>query len=421
MKNKKSKYQLILLLLLLIFIIQFQCTKFIIPTNSHAQKFENLVLTPPMGWNSWNYFACNVSEELIKKTVDVIVSSGLKDAGYIYINIDDCWHGKRDSLGFIHPNQERFPSGMKALSDYVHSKGLKLGIYSCAGSKTCAGYPGSRGHEYQDAITYASWGIDYLKYDWCNTENLNAIGAYTTMRDAIYSAGRPIVFSICEWGVSKPWEWGRNIGHLWRTTGDITAHFDSVVNHGTWSSFGVMQIIDKQDGLRVFAGPGHWNDPDMLEVGNGMSYSEDRAHFSMWCMLAAPLIAGNDISTMSKETVEILTNKEAIAVNQDSLGIQGYKYSKKNDLEIWFKPLSKDEWAVCFLNRRKTTENIDFLWENNSITDSFSKRDANFSKTVYTIRNLWTKKNIGTTAKSFTTQIESHDVVFLKLTPIKRK
>jgi alpha-galactosidase len=201
---------------------------------------------------------------------------------------------------------------LKALADYIHSKGLKLGIYSDAGWKTCGGRPGSRGYEYQDALMYAKWEIDYLKYDWCNTEGLNAEGAYLTMRDALFAAGRPIVFSLCEWGNNKPWEWGKNIGHLWRTTGDITACFDCVVDHGTWKSWGVMQILDMQDGLRIHAGPGHWNDPDMMEVGNGLTVNENRAHFSMWCMLAAPLIAGNDLRNMDKETLEILTNKDVI-------------------------------------------------------------------------------------------------------------
>ena len=200
-------------------------------TGARAQKFNDLARTPPMGWNSWNRFQCNVSEQLIRETADAIVSSGMKAAGYTYVNIDDCWHGQRDSLGVIHPDAQRFPSGMKALADYVHSKGLKLGIYSDAGWQTCGGRPGSRGHEYQDAVTYAGWGIDYLKYDWCNTDNLNAHGAYETMARALMSAGRPIVFSLCEWGNNKAWEWATNLGHLWRTTGDIGPCFDCLYDH----------------------------------------------------------------------------------------------------------------------------------------------------------------------------------------------
>ena len=319
--------------------------------GAHAQKFDQLALSPQMGWNSWNKFADKVNEQLIRETADAMVASGMKDAGYQYINIDDCWQGQRDAQGFIQPDAKKFPSGMKALADYVHSKGLKLGIYSDVGYKTCGGWPGSRGHEFQDALTYAQWGIDYLKYDWCNAEGLKAEGAYTTMRDALYAAGRPILFSLCEWGDNQPWLWATNVGHSWRTTGDICNCFDCKIDHKTWYQWGVLQIIDKQEGLRKYAGPGHWNDPDMLEVGNGMAVNEDRAHFSMWCMLAAPLIAGNDLRHISRETLEILTNKEVIAVNQDALGVEGFKYSAKDGVEVWFKPLSNDAWAMCFLNR----------------------------------------------------------------------
>jgi alpha-galactosidase len=385
----------------------------------NAQKFDSLALTPPMGWNSWNKFACDVSEKLIRETADAMISSGMKDAGYTYINIDDCWHGKRDSLGFIQPDPQRFPSGMKALADYIHSKGLKFGIYSCAGWQTCGGRPGSRGYEFQDAMQYAKWGVDYLKYDWCNTEALNAEGAYLTMRNALYSAGRPIVFSLCEWGNNKPWDWGKNVGHLWRTTGDIINCFDCVVDHGTWKSWGIMYILDMQEGLRIYAGPDHWNDPDMMEVGNGMSVSEDRAHFSMWCMLAAPLIAGNDLINMSKETIEILTNKEAIAINQDYPGIQGFKYSTGDSVETWFKPLSNDEWAVCFLNRSSKAKEFEFVWEEQTVVDTFSNRQANFKETTYNIRDVWAKKDAGTTKNNFTAIIESHDVVLLRLAPLR--
>jgi alpha-galactosidase len=346
---------------------------------------------------------------------EAIVSSGLKDVGYEYIVVDDCWHGERDSLGFIHPNKNHFPSGMKALIDYIHSKGLKFGIYSCAGDKTCAGKPGSRGYEYQDAITYAQWGVDYLKYDWCNTEDLNAIGAYTTMRDALYAAKRPIVFSICEWGDNKPWEWGTNIGHLWRTTGDIYDCFDCEKDHGTWSSWGVMKILDMQEGLRSYAGPGHWNDPDMLEVGNGgMTTSENRAHFSMWCMLAAPLMAGNDISNMSIQTLEILSNKDAIAVNQDSLGIQGFRYMTKDSLETWLKPLCDGDWAICFLNRSKQEKDISFNWHTH-IIDDVSKRSLDANKKIYKIVDIWSKAQMGTTKNTLKSIVQSHDVLMLRL------
>lgn len=387
----------------------------IIGANAYAQKFEKLALTPPMGWNSWNRFACDVNEKLIRETADAMVASGMKDAGYVYINLDDCWHGERDSQGFIHPDPQRFPSGMKALADYIHGKGLKFGIYSDAGWKTCAGRPGTRGREYQDALTYAQWGVDFLKYDWCNTEGLNAEGAYLTMREALYAAGRPIVFSICEWGSNKPWDWGKKIGHLWRTTGDITSCWDCEIDHGGWSSWGVMRILDMQKGLRQHAGPGHWNDPDMMEVGNGMAVNEDRAHFSMWCMLAAPLIAGNDLRNMSKETAEILTNKEVIAVNQDSLGIQGVRHSAEDDLEIWFKALANSDWAMCVLNRKSTPQKVVFDWKNESVGDALSNRDARLATTVYRLRNLWTKKDIGTTEAALTADVPGHDVLMLRL------
>lgn len=391
----------------------------ILMTTIHAQKFEGLALTPPMGWNSWNHFGCDVDEALIMETADAMVASGMKDVGYQYIIIDDCWHGERDSLGFIHPHPERFPSGMKTLADYIHSEGLKFGIYSDAGWRTCAGCPGSRGYEYQDALTYAKWGVDYLKYDWCNTEGLNARGAYLTMRDALYEAGRPIVFSICEWGNDQPWEWGKDIGHLWRTTGDIAVLFDGEEGHGTWSSWGVLQILDMRKGIRIYAGPDHWNDPDMMEVGNGMTVSEDRAHFSLWCILAAPLIAGNDLRHMNKETIKILTNKEAIEVDQDSLGIQGFKYLSMGKLEIWVKPLKRNDLAVCFMNRGKDKQKIEFDWKEHTIKDDFVQREYRFDQNEYQIHDLWAKKDIGTTEKLFVSYIASHDVIFLRLSPIR--
>jgi alpha-galactosidase len=384
--------------------------------SAASQKFENLAMTPPMGWNTWNKYACNVNEKLIREAADAMVTSGMKDAGYTYIVIDDCWHGKRDSLGFIQANPEKFPSGIKALADYIHSKGLKFGIYSDAGWKTCGGHPGSRGHEYQDAMMYAKWGVDYLKYDWCNTEALNAEGAYLTMRDALYAAGRPLIFSLCEWGSNKPWNWGAKIGHLWRTTGDITHCWDCEDNHGTWSSWGILRILDMQDGLRKYAGPGHWNDPDMMEVGNGMKVNEDRAHFSMWCMLAAPLMAGNDIAGMTKETRDILTNKEVIVIDQDPLGVQGFKFSKRDSLEIWFKPLKDGDWAACFLNRGSSPYKLDFNWATEVVKDDISNRDASFDKTTYKLRDTWLKKDIGTTQKPLKATVPGHDVLMVRLT-----
>jgi alpha-galactosidase len=372
-------------------------------------------LTPPMGWNSWNGFGCNVDEKLIRETADAIVSSGMKDASYQYLVIDDCWHGERDAQGFIHPDASRFPSGMKALGDYIHSKGLKFGIYSDVGAKTCGGRPGSRGHEYQDAITYASWGVDYLKYDWCNNEGLSAAGAYMTMRDALHATGRPIVFSLCEWGENKPWEWAKNVGHLWRTTGDITTCWDCEENHGTWSRWGVLRIIDKEKPLRNYTGPGHWNDPDMLEVGNGMSTTEDRAHFSMWAMLSAPLMAGNDVRKMNAETRQILTNKEVIAIDQEALGIAAFPAVSENGLEVWAKPLSNEGWAICFLNRSDEPKTVNFDWKDSFIDDAFSSRRLDAKKTTYRLRDLWAKKDIGTTDQPLHAVVPPHDVLMLGL------
>jgi alpha-galactosidase len=384
-----------------------------------AQKFEKLALTPPMGWNSWNNFACDVNEQLIRDVADAMVSSGMKAAGYQYVVIDDCWQGERDAQGFIQPDRDRFPSGMKALADYIHAKGLKFGIYSDAGWKTCGGRPGSRGYEYQDALTYAKWGVDYLKYDWCNTEGLNAKGAYLTMRNALYSAGRPIVFSICEWGDSQPWQWGGEIGHLWRTTGDIAAIFDGQEGHGTWNSWGVLQILDMRENIRKYAGPDHWNDPDMLEVGNGMTVNEDRAHFSLWCMQAAPLIAGNDLRNMSPETKAILTNREVIAIDQDPLGIQGLKYLVKNNWEVWAKPLIDGALALCILNRTLQPVKVELDWREYPVKDDEFHFYYFFNQNEYKIRDLWAKKDLGTTANPFVAQVGGHDVIMLQLSPVK--
>ena len=382
----------------------------------YAQKFPNLALTPPMGWNSWNKFQCDVKEDLIRQTADAMATNGMKEAGYEYVNIDDCWHGVRDAQGFMQPDTNRFPSGIKAIADYVHSKGLKLGIYSDVGNQTCGGRPGSRGHEYQDALTYASWGIDYLKYDWCNGEDLKAQGAYATMRDAIFAAGRPMIFSMCEWGQNKPWLWASNTSHLWRTTTDIYPSFAGILDHTNWQQWGVLRIIDAQKPLRTYAGPGHWNDPDMLEVGNGLTTSEDRAHFTMWCMLAAPLISGNDLRSMSPAVKAVLDNKDVIAIDQDALGVQAFAYSTNQNVEVWFKPLVNGDWAMCALNRGPDAQKISFDWEKENVADGFSKRDADFSTTTYSLKNLWTKESAGTTKKTLAVEIPGHDVLLLRLT-----
>ena len=293
-----------------------------------AQKFADLAPMPPMGWNSWNKFACDgINEKVIREVADAMVSSGMREAGYQYIVIDDCWQVARDSAGNIIADPVKFPGGIRALADYVHSKGLLFGIYTCAGSKTCAGRPASLGYEYQDARQYAAWGVDFLKEDWCNTTTQNAPASYTLMRDALRKAGRPIVFSLCEWGSNKPWLWAKDVGQLWRTTGDISDKWSYTEPGDTAARSGsVLGNLDLEDGLEKYAGPGHWNDPDMLEVGNGgLTEDEERAHFSLWCMLAAPLLAGNDLRNMTPATKAILTNRAVIGIDQDPLGQQGYR------------------------------------------------------------------------------------------------
>ena len=396
---------------ILLIVLIFCCTKL------SAQKFEGLAPTPPMGWNSWNTFQTNISDSLVRGIADVMVSSGMKDAGYTYLVLDDGWMTmQRDSItGNLVPDPKKFPKGMEALVDYVHSKGLKFGLYNCAGTKTCAGYPGTRGYEYQDAKFYASLKIDYLKFDWCYADGINAKEAYNTMSKALKAAGRPIVFSLCEWGSNKPWEWAENVGQLWRTTGDINALFDGYLDHGTWKATGIMKIVDQQNGLRKYAGPNHWNDPDMLEVGNGMSVDEDKAHFALWAILAAPLIAGNDLRKMTKESSSLLTNKEIIAINQDAAGMEGFQYKAKDSFEIYVKPLSNDDWAVCFLNRSHKQMKINFNWKDEVVTDTLFNKTLDAKIQTYRIRNVFTKSNTGDTQKPLTTTLSSHEVIMLRL------
>jgi alpha-galactosidase len=364
-----------------------------------------LARTPPMGWNSWNKFACNVSEQLIRDTADAMVSSGMQAAGYEYVVIDDCWQVARDSNGNILADPQRFPSGIKALADYVHGKHLKFGLYSDAGRKTCQGRPGSRGYEYQDARQYAAWGVDYLKFDWCNTDTENAEAAYTTMHDALKASGRPIVFSICEWGKSKPWLWAKDVGNLWRTTGDIYDCWDCKKDGST----GWLVILDQQVGLESFAGPGHWNDPDMLEVGNGgMNAREYQSHFSLWSMLAAPLIAGNDLKNMTPEIKEILTNKEALAVDQDAMGLQGKRVSKNGEVEVWAKQLHDGSRAVVLFNRGASDAEISANWEELGYP----------SRLPAVVRDLWNKKDLGTFTGKFDAKVASHGVVMVRIMPV---
>jgi alpha-galactosidase len=377
---------------------------FVLQNNSMAQN-DNLALTPPMGWNSWNKFGCDVSENLIREVADAMITSGMKDAGYEFVVIDDCWQIGRDSEGNIVPDPKRFPSGMKALADYIHSKGLKFGIYSDAGMKTCQGRPGSRGYEFQDARQYAAWGVDYLKYDWCSHGTQNAAASYKLMREALDKSGRPIILSICEWGTNKPWLWGEGIGHLWRTTEDIQDCWDC---KRKWGGMGFIHILDLQDGLESYAGPGHWNDPDMLEIGNdSLTLTESMTHFSLWCLLAAPLMAGNDLRSMSPEITEVLTNREVIAVNQDSLGRQGHKVRDDGDFEVWSKDLKDGSKAVILLNRSEVDANISVAWSEIGYPDYLSS----------TVRDLWMKKDLGKFNNGFSSIVPPHGVVMIKVKP----
>ena len=377
---------------------------------SAQNQRDSLAQTPPMGWNSWNKFACNVSEDLIKSVADAMATNGMREAGYQYVVIDDCWQVSRDENGFIVADPRRFPSGMKPLADYVHSKGLKFGLYSDAGSKTCAGRPGSQGHEYQDALQYARWGADYLKYDWCNTGTRNAEEAYSTMSNALLATGRPIVFSMCEWGTAKPWLWGKGIGNLWRTTGDISDKWagSNKWPDGSCCQYGMLDILDQQLALDAFAGPGHWNDPDMMEVGNGgMTSAEYRAHFSLWAVLAAPLIAGNDVRSMTPEIKDILTNAEVIAVDQDKLGRQGRRIRKNGELEVWSKILGDGTRAVILLNRGPSEGELSVSWEELGYPGHLPAR----------VRDLWAHKDVGSFTGSYSAKVASHSVVMVKIIP----
>jgi alpha-galactosidase len=363
--------------------------------------------TPPMGWNSWNKFACKgLNEQVVRATADAIATNGMKDAGYQYVNIDDCWQTGRDADGNIIVDAEKFPSGLKALADYIHSKGLKFGVYTDVGTKTCAGRPGSIGHEYQDARQYAAWGVDYLKEDWCNTlPGQNAESSYTLMRDALAATGRPIVFSLCEWGSNKPWLWAVPVGNLWRATGDIQDCWDCKKQ---WGGNGVAQIIDLMAGLESYSGPGHWNDPDMLEVGNGgMTTEEYRAHFSMWALFAAPLLVGTDIANMSADTRSILLNRAVIAVDQDPLGHAGSRVKKEGDTEVWSRQLADGGRAVVLLNRSANPVSIGVAWTDIGYPSGLRA----------TVRDLWTDKETKDQAGNYAAQVPSHGVVMVTIEP----
>ena len=438
----------ILLILLSVFLLGSEAQAQRPRPTADLPKWEGVCETPQMGWSSWNKFMTDINEDIIKENADALVSLVLADVGYVYVNVDDGWHGERDENGFVTENPEKFPSGMKELGAYIHSKGLKFGIYSAAGDFTCNGCTGSRGHEYQDALIYAMWEVDYLKYDWCHTSNLDAKGAYTLMRNALRKAGRPILFRICEWGVNKPWEWAQDVGHSWRTTGDIGPAFAPVPvsydeqGRRKWKPMSVLEIIDINEPLRQYAGPGHWNDPDMLEVGNSatvdgifydMTDSEDRAHFTMWCMMAAPLILGNDLTKITPETLAIITNKEMIAVDQDPLGIQGLRLKNEDGVQYWFKPLADGAWAFCVMNTREEDVTLTLDWSTLEVNDALSKRRTAFGSTNYSVQDLWHPeaaafptlvKGKGILKNQFVINtrqvtVPTHDVVAYRLTPVK--
>lgn len=330
---------------------------------------NGLAATPPMGWNDWNAFGCNVSEALVEQTADIIVSSGMKAAGYQYVNIDDCWmSSSRDSGGNLVPDPSKFPDGISGTAAYVHSKGLKLGIYESAGTATCAGYPGSLNHEQQDANSFASWGVDYLKYDNCNNQGIPAQTRYTAMRDALANTHRAIVFSLCNWGQESVWTWGAGVGNLWRTTGDISANFSSMLSN-----------FHSTVGLAPFAGPGGWNDPDMLEVGNGMAFTEDRSEMSLWAMMAAPLISGTDLRSATPATLSLYTDKDVVAVDQDSLGKAGTEISSSGGKDVLARKLANGDVAVVLFNENGSAQTI-------STTASAAGAASSSS---YTLNNLW--------------------------------
>ena len=371
--------------------------------------------TPPMGWNSWNYFAGKVTDKDIRDSADQIVSTGMRDAGYIYVNIDDTWEGERDSTGVLHSNS-KFPD-MKALADYVHSKGLKIGIYSSPGPKTCAGFEGSLGHEEQDAQLYASWGIDYLKYDLCSfipavmekqapndkpAQMRLMVAAYDKMSKALKATSRPIVLSLCQYGWDSVWEWAPALGgNLWRTTGDIEPKWDRIYD-----------LLEQQSGLASYAGPGHWNDPDMLEVGNGkLSLAENRSHFSMWAMLAAPLLAGNDLPHMKPEIKAILTNRDVIAIDQDPLGHQARHVYSIGEVEVWSRELKDGAMAIAILNAG---------------SDVYSTHPFRLSLRplmltgVQPATNLWTGEKV-VLSDGMPIEIPSHDILLLRIDQPNRR
>jgi alpha-galactosidase len=433
-KNKIMTYKR---LKIIIYIAAFSVTIYSCTGNSDVRKSpsetENEARTilaplPPMGWNSWNPFGENVSEKVIKETADAFVSSGLKDAGYTYIVIDDIWQGGRDSTtGLLYPDPERFPSGIKALADYVHSKGLKFGIYSDAGTLTCGDRPASFGYEEKDARLFAEWGVDYLKYDYCycpdyaseNNDYKMAVARYKAMGDALKATGRPIVFSICEWGPRSPWLWGREVGgQLWRVSYDVGDKWDEPRNEH--SQIGILTAIDVMCNLERFAGPDGWNDPDMLVIGlknsgfikgGGCTYDEYRSQMSMWCMFSAPLMMGCPVNDMSKDTKSILLNKDIIAIDQDPLGKQAFRVWRLDGVEAWKKPLSGDRFALAFLNRNSVEK---------SVTVPVKQLELDPS-VAFEVFNVWKHQAVKQNAGEMKVTMKSHETQVFVMNPAYSK
>ena len=360
--------------------------------------WNGLARTPPMGWASYNKFGLAIDEELIRAVADSLVATGMRDAGYVYLEIDDGWQGERETDGVLRPN-DRFRD-MKALSSYIHSKGLKLALYSSPGPKSCGGFEGSYGHEDQDAQTFAAWGLDYLKYDWCSASTIYSRAdemraVYQKMGEALRATGRPIVYSLCQYGIFKVWQWGPKVGaNLWRTTHDIKDNWKSMSDIGF-----------SQDGLESYAGPGHWNDPDMMEVGNGgMSIEEYRTHMTLWVILAAPLLVGNDPRTMTDDIKEILLNREVLAVNQDTLGKQGRRLIRNGTAEIWAKPLSDEAVAVALFNRGASLARVSVRWSELGLNGRYRARD------------LWKRVDLPDATDGYSAEVPSHGSALLRIT-----
>ncbi len=374
---------------LVLFVLSFQGPVLFAQGTAVAAK-------PPLGWNTWYGYLCKVTDSDVRAQADRMVQNGMKAVGYEYVNIDDCWQGQRDAQGVIHSNAN-FPD-MKALGDYIHSKGLKFGIYSSPGPKTCAEYEGSYGHEEQDAKTYAAWGVDFLKYDWCSAEHVykpsEMSGAYKKMGDALKQTGRPILYSLCQYGLGRVWTWGASVGgNMWRTTGDLDYNYDR---------FSLVGF--EQNGLERFAGPGHWNDPDMLLVGLGkITDDESRTQVGLWSLLAAPLIASADLRKISPESLAILSNPEVIAVDQDPARVQGRRIAQDGPLDIWMKPLADGSKAVGLFNRGEDGAPITVYFKDAGVGESA------------TVRDLWARKDLGTFKNSFTTEVPRHGVAMLRM------